>query len=141
MANQAANRAKYLFSSAGIDFSTHVFKLILMQAGFVFNKDTHHQYSDVSASELATANGYTAGGYTLAGITRTENDVDDRTDITWNNVTVTAVGGSIGPTDGAIIYDDSDGNDSLVGYIDFLADYTQASGGTTTITNIGVRIK
>ena len=141
MANQAANRAKYLAAQGGIDFSSDVFKIILMDDSFVFNKDTHHQYSDVSAHELGTGFGYTAGGYTLLGVTVTENDVDDRTDVTWNNPTWAAAGGSIGPSSGAIIYDDTDANDSLIGYIDFLADYTQVDGGSVTLINVGVRVK
>ena len=141
MANQAANRAKYLLAQGDIDFTTHVFKIILMDDSFVFNRDTHHQYSDVIAHELGAGFGYTAGGYTLLGIAVTENDVDNRTDITWNNPTWAAVGGNIGPSSGAIIYDDTDANDSIIGYIDFLADYTQVDGGSVTLINISVRIK
>jgi hypothetical protein len=141
MANQAANRLKYLVSSGGIDFSSDTFIIILMQSGFVFNKDTHHQYSDVSGSELATANGYTQKTKTLANVSVTEDDTDDRTEVTWDNVSWTASGGPIGPSPGAIILDDTDANDSLVGYIDFGADYTQADGGVATLTNIEVRIK
>lgn len=140
MANQAANRLKYLLATGAIDFSSDTFKIILMQSGFTFDKDAHHDYGDVSGSELATGNGYTAGGETLAGVAVTEDDVDDRTEITWNSVSWTAAGGSIGPSPGAIIYDDSDGSDSLVGWIDFGADYTQADGGICTISNIEVRI-
>jgi hypothetical protein len=111
-----------------------------MQSGFVFNKDTHHQYSDVSGNELPTANGYTAGGNILAGVAVTEDDADDRTEIVWNNTSWTASGGSIGPTPGAIIYDDTDSNDSIVGYIDFGGDQTQTDGGTATIVAPEVRI-
>lgn len=140
MANQAANRLKYLVASGSIDFSSDTFIIILMQSGFVFDKDSHHQYSDVSGSELATANGYTQKTKTLANVSVTEDDTDDRTEITWDDVSWTASGGPIGPSPGAIILDDTDGNDSLVGYIDFGADYTQADGGVATLTNIEVRI-
>jgi len=140
MANQAANRLKYLIAQGGIDFSADTFKIILMQSGFTFDRDAHHDYGDVSASELATAFGYTAGGYTLLGVAVTEDDINDRTTVTWSNPTWTAAGGDIGPTDGAIIYDDTDANDSLVGYIDFGGNYTQANGGTMTLTNVAVRI-
>jgi len=114
-----------------------------MQSGFVFNKDTHHGYADVSASELATANGYTANTKTLAGVAVTEDDTDDRCEITWSNVQWTASGGSIGPTPGAIIFDDTVAApqaDPIIGYIDFGGDQTQADGGTATISNVEVRI-
>lgn len=140
MANAAANHVKYLLAYGAIDFSSDVFKIILMESGFSFNKDTHEEYADVLANELATANGYTQGGETLTGLAMTEDDTDDRCEITWDNVSWTAAGGSIGPARGAIIYDDTIVGDPIVGYIDFGSDYTQAEGGTATITGIEVRI-
>ena len=143
MASTPSNKLKFLLASKIIDFANDSFKIILMQSGFVFNKDTHHGYADVSASELATANGYTANTKTLAGVAVTEDDTDDRCEITWSNVQWTASGGSIGPTPGAIIFDDTVAAptaDPIIGYIDFGGDQTQADGGTATISNVEVRI-
>jgi hypothetical protein len=140
MANQASNKIKYLLATAAINFSTHTFKMILMQSGFAFNKDTHHYYADVVGSELGNGNGYATLGATLAGVAVTEDDTDDRAEILWANRSWTATGGPIGPASGAIIYDDSVANDPIVGYIDFLADYTQPDGGTVTIIAPEVRI-
>lgn len=140
MSNQAANKIKYLLATGAIDFSSDTFKIILMESGFTFDKDTHHQYSDVSGQELPTANGYTAAGETLTGVSVTEDDTDDRTEVEWNSVSWSASGGPIGPSPGAIIYDDTHADKAIVGYIDFGAEYTQADGGVATITNIEVRI-
>jgi hypothetical protein len=140
MPNAAPNRLKYLLATKAIDFAADTFKIILMQTGFVFNDSTHFLYADVAGNELGTGNGYTAGGNTLAGVTVTEDNVDDRCEIVWNNTTWTAVGGAIGPASGAIIYDDTVANDPIVGYIDFGADYTQPDGGTVTILAPEVRI-
>jgi hypothetical protein len=140
MANQASNHIKYLLATKAISFSADTFKIILMQSGFVFDKDAHEEYSDVSGNELATANGYTTGGNTLAGVAVTEDDVDDRCEVTWNNVTWTATTGPIGPACGAIIYDDTVANDPIVGWLDFTTDYTQAAGGTMTLNSIEVRL-
>lgn len=141
MANEAAVRFTYRLPRAEIDFLNDTFKVILMQSGFTFDRDNHHGYADVSASELAAGFGYTAGGATLAGVAVTENDANDRTNITWNDPTWTAgPGGDIGPTCGAIIYDDTEANDSIIGFIDFGADYTQADGGTMTLVDVGVRV-
>ena len=140
MANQAANKIKYLLATAAINFSTHTFRMILMKSGFVFNKDTHHYYADVSGNELANGNGYTTAGAILAGVAVTEDDVDDRAEIVWSNRSWTATGGPIGSSSGAIIYDDSVASDPIVGYIDFLGDYTQPDGGTVTIIAPEVRI-
>lgn len=140
MATAASNKIKYLLATKAIDFANDVFQIILMQSGFTFNIDTHHGYADLSASELTTGNGYTAGGNTLAGVAVTENDTDDRTEVTWNNTTWTASGGSVGPVAGAIIYDDTVADDPIIGYIDFGGDVTQADGGIATVANIEVRL-
>ena len=140
MANAAPNHIKYLLATKAIDFANDTFKIILMESGFTFDKDTHEEYADVSGSELANGNGYTTGGNTLAGVSVTEDDVDDRAEVTWNSTSWTAAGGSIGPTPGAIIYDDTVANDPVVGYIDFVTEQTQAAGGVLNINNIEVRI-
>ena len=143
MANTASNKIKDLLMTGIVDFSADSFKIILMATGFVFNKDTHHVYADVVASELPTNFGYTQGtkAVTLAAVT--EDDTNDRCSVTFANVSWTAAGGAIGPTPGAIIFDDTVAApvaDPIVGYIDFGSDYTQADGGTATITGIEVRL-
>src|SRR3990172_1066300 len=107
MANQASNHLKYLLLTGVIDFLNDQFKIILMESGFVFNKDTHANYADVLASELATGFGYTQGTKVLAGVTVTEDDGNDRGEVTWNNPSWVAAGGDIGPVSGAIIYDET----------------------------------
>jgi hypothetical protein len=125
-----------------VDFSADTFKIILMQSGFTYNKDTHEDYGDVSASELATASGYTAGGNTLGGVAVTEDDTNDECSITWNNTSWIASGGNI-VASGAIIFDDTVATpaDPIVGYIDFGTDQTTLDGGTFTLTNIEVVIQ
>ena len=146
MSSTPSNKFKFLLASKIIDFANDSFKIILMGTGFVFNKDTHHGYADVSANEVADGNGYTTGGATLAGVAVTEDDTDDRCEVTWNDVTWTASGGSIGPTPGAIIFDDTVAAagvtvaDPVIGYIDFGGEQTQADGGTATISDIEIRI-
>lgn len=139
MAGVIANKCKFEMAHANIDFGADTFKIILMASGFTFNKDTHHVYADVSASELANGFGYVTGGETLTGVAVTEDDTNDRTSITWANATWIAAAGDIGPSPGAIIYDDTYA-DTIVTYIPFIAEYTQADGGVATITNIAVRV-
>ena len=136
-----ANKFKYLVMIGSIHCLTDVFKIALMKTGFTFDKDAHHAYANISGSELATANGYTAGGFTLTGNTVTEDDTDDRTEVTWNSATWTA-SGAIGPSPGAIVYDDTVTTptaDPIVMYIDFGGDQTQVAGGVATISNIETR--
>ena len=143
MASTVANKIKYALATKQIDFSGDTFKIILMKSGFIFDKDAHHGYADVSASELTGVNGYTVGGNTLSGVAVTENDTTDLTEITWNNSSWAASGGAIGPSPGAIIYDDTPTTpqaDPIVGYIDFGSDQTEPAGGVITIANIEVDI-
>lgn len=140
MANAASNKLKYLLATKVIDFANDTFIIILMASGFTFNKDTHEKYADVSASELATNYGYTQKTKALAGVTVTEDDIDDCCYVTWTNPTWTASGGDIGPAAGAIIIDVTVANDPIVGYIDFGSDYTQADGGTASLSGVGVKI-
>ena len=143
MATAPSNKFKFLLASKVIDFANDSFKIILMNTGFTFNKDTHHAYANVSASELDTGNGYTKNIKTLGTATVSEDDTDDRCEVTWDDVTWTANGGSIGPTPGAIIFDDTVTTptaDPIIGYIDFGGEQTQADGGTATISDVEVRI-
>lgn len=134
MTTQLSNQIRLASANKTIDYSDDVFKMILMDTGFVFDPVNHDFYSDVSASELAGLYGYATGGATMAGVSVDRNDITNRAEVTWNNVTWTAAGGDIGPGPGAIIYDD-DVSDTIVGYIDFGGDQTQADGGVATISN------
>lgn len=137
----ASNRLKFLLATKKVDFANDTCKIILMANDYVWDKDAHHAYSDVSNKELANGYGYVTGGANLANANANENDTDDRTDITWSNANWTANGGNIGPTPGAIIYDaNATPANSIVGYIDFGGNQTQANGGVLTIANIAVRV-
>lgn len=143
MASTVANKIKYALATKQIDFANDSFKIILMASGFTFNKDTHHGYADVSASELATGYGYTQNTKVLTGVAVTEDDTDNRTEVTWSNAIWTASGGSIGPSPGAIIFDDTPTTpqaDPIIGYIDFQGEQTQVDGGAVTISSIEFRL-
>lgn len=142
MANQIANSAKTMLWKGQINASTDTFKMILMDIGFVFNKDTHNKYSDVSAYELPTANGYIVGGATLTLVAVTTDNVEDRCEVTFQNVQWTASGGSLA-TVGAIIYNDStdsgsgdDFTDAIICWMDANGTQTVADGAALTVSNI-----
>lgn len=130
MANAVPNTYKVMLQKGQIAGLTDTFKIILMQAGFVFDKDTHRCYADVIASELSTGNGYTAGGQTLTGVVIAVNNTDDRSDMTFNNAQWTATGGNL-VASGAIIFDDSTATGSGDDYTDAIVSYKDA-GGTIT---------
>jgi hypothetical protein len=56
----------------GADLTTATIKLALVGSGYTPNQDTHDEWADVSASEIANGNGYTTGGYTLLSPVLTE---------------------------------------------------------------------
>jgi len=142
MTAQSSNAILEVLANEYFKDSADVFKLILMDSGFVYDRDNHDTYADVSASELATGNGYTAGGIELTGISVTRDDAEDLVKIRWNTVSIVTSGGDIGPSPGYIIFNDTDPSDTIVGYVKFgTTEQTQLEGGTAQITNPGVNLK
>jgi len=141
MASITPNHFFYLLATKQIDFANDTFKIRLMTSGFSFNRDADTVWADVSASELANGFGYTTGGSTLANVVVTEDDANDRTSIVWDSVDWTASGGSIGPSPGAIIIDDTVTNDPIVAYIQFSEEKTQVTGSDFTVATPGLYIQ
>lgn len=142
MANQVPNSLKTMLWKGQIDAENDTFKIILMDLGFVFDKDNHNAYTDVSAWELPSGNGYTAGGATLTLDDITTDDTEDRCEVTFLNAMWTASGGPIS-TSGAIIYNDStdsagtdDYTDAIVLYLDANGVQVTPDGAALTISNI-----
>ena len=135
MATRIVQNSLYLMAKGDIDLDTDSLIWILMDTGFTFNPATHHEYADVSASELSTGNGYTQFTKAAAGISISRNDTLYKATITWSNPQWTASGGSIGPTPGAFLVNDTVANDPLMMYIDFGTEGTEPDGGVFTIAN------
>ena len=116
-----------------IDVDSDTWDIILMNSSHVFTA-THDRKSDISANEIATANGYTQGAKTLASVTSGETGgtyTFDAADITW-----TASGGSIGPATDAVIYSETATSpaDALMCSIDFDGAQTAGDGTEFKIT-------
>lgn len=139
MATEYSNHYKSQLKKGLIDEVNDSIKIILMATGFVFDKDAHATYADVSASELATGNGYTQNTKTLTTLAVSEDDTNDRSDTSCDDVVWTAAGGSIGPSPGAILFDDTTADDTVIGYIDFGADKTADDGAPFKITSVILR--
>lgn len=102
----------------------------------VVNEGAGASMTLTGADEIATANGYTADTMTLTGQALTEDNVNDMAYMSANNVVWTANAGSgIGPTPGAILYDDNDADKAIIGYIDFGGNQTAPNGAQFTISN------
>lgn len=105
------------------NFSTDTFKLALSNT--LPTAATDDQLADIA--QITAANGYSAGGYTLANVTWSAGagskkifDADD--------VTVTATGGSIGPFQYCVIYNDTAPGDELIGFFTLDAAETVLDG-------------
>lgn len=140
MATIPSNEFKDLSFRKVIDFANDVFKGILMEAGFAFDRAAHDKYADILANELPTLYGYTIGGITLAGVAITRNDTTNLVTVTWNNASWTAAAGDL-TAQGLIIFDDTVAAptvDPIVGYIDFATALTTFDTGNFVVTNIAV---
>ena len=92
------------------------------------NVATHAGLADIT--EIAAGNGYTAGG-TQATI-NTSVQTTGTYKLTLNDVTFTAVTGSITPFRYAVLYNDTSTGDRLIAYWDYASTVTVLVGETFT---------
>jgi len=92
---------------------------------------TNSIYSDISANDLSTANGYTNGG---AATTPTLSNASGTEKLVGTNVTWTATG-AVGPFRYAVLYDSSPAsNKALIGWWDYGSSISLANGDTFTVS-------
>jgi hypothetical protein len=113
---------------------------VLMDTGYAFNKDTHATWADVSTDELSNGNGYTTGGQTVTVASITEDDSNDYASAVITDFSWTASGGSIGPTPGVLIYDNTTSDDTVIGFIAFGSELTITDGSDLLIDNAEIRV-
>ena len=119
------------FGDNTIDLDTDTFDIILMNSTHTFSS-ANTVKADISANEIATANGYTQGAETLASVAWSETGgttTFDAADVTW-----TASGGDIGPATDAVIYSETAGSDELMCSIDFDGPQTAGDGTDFKVT-------
>lgn len=90
---------------------------------------TYDQLSQVT--QISNGNGYTTGG-TAASITSAVQ-TSGLFKLILGNVVFTATG-AVGPFQYAILYDDTAGNDELIGWWDYGSAVTLANGDTFTVS-------
>jgi hypothetical protein len=129
------NKAKLKLGQAKFDFTGHTLKGVLstssqaLSATFV-GSSTDCRYADLT-NEASNGSGYTTGGVALTGVTWAESAgvvTLDCTDPAWAGLTKTFKYFSI--------YDDTDANDSLIGFVDL-----DTGGGSITVASTDYSIK
>jgi len=106
----------------------------------VLTDETGANPTITSNDELADGNGYTAGGTSLGTPTLTKDDNYDALIVAFPTVSWTADGGDIGPTPGAILFDDTNPDKVIIGFLDFGGDETASSGTTFTLASITIQV-
>lgn len=141
ISNTLSNNFKRALMNKEVDMDTDVFKIALMNTSFAFDQALHGEWADISASEIASGNGYTTGGQTLISGELTQNDVTNKGVMSWANAEWTAAGGDIADTGAAIIYDDSHADKVVLGCSDFGVNYSTIEGMSlkfvSVILNLG----
>lgn len=123
------------FGDGTIDLDGDAFHCMLMNASHTFAQ-ANTVRTDVSANQIATANGYTqaTGGLTgkaLGSVTWVEASgtlTFDSADISWS-----ASGGAIAATD-LVVFDDTAASDELCWSIDFDGEQSAADGTTFLVS-------
>lgn len=90
--------------------------------------------------ELATGNGYSQGIKELTTQAVTEDDANDRGEFTCDYVLWTASGGTIGPSQNALIVDVTDTDNTIIACIAFGEDKSATDGLPFDIGNIKLQL-
>lgn len=127
------DKGTYFIFSQGIDESVNDYYVILLTSSWTPDK-TDQYYSDISAYELASANGYTAGGQALANVAIIEES-NGTSYLDSDNPQWTASGGSITARYAAIYNGTSSANELIASAVldDTPADVTATDGQNLTI--------
>jgi len=89
--------------------------------------------------ELPTSGGYTVNGELLTSKVLTEEDGTDVSQMLCADISWTGTGAGFGPTAGAILYDDTTSDDTIIGYLNFGTDQTVAAAACLVITGLGIQ--
>lgn len=134
------NNARYLVGTGVINISVDTVKAILVDIYYTLDINNHTVLSEVTANQLETGNGYTQNDKVLPSGTFAIDTVANRAVLVLIDIAWIASGGSIGPTKGMIIYDDTVIDDPLIAYIDFGTTYTVMDGGGLQLEDVKILI-
>lgn len=108
------------------DFDTNVFKVYLSNTTPSASADA----VKADLPEISAGNGYNAGGATT---TITVAEVTGTTTVSGTQVVFTASGGSIGPFQYVVLYNDTSASDNLIAWWDYGSALTLNDGESFTV--------
>ena len=108
------------------DFDAHTFKVYLTNNAPSASLDA--VIADLA--EISAGNGYTAGG---TATTITTSETTGTAKVVGTDVVFTASGGSIGPFQYAVFYNDTSASDNLIAWWDYGSAVTLSTGETFTV--------
>jgi hypothetical protein len=91
---------------------------------------TAAQFSDIT--EISAGNGFTAGGNISSTVTSTQTDGTYKL-VLGDPATWTAAGGSVGPFQWAVLYNDGAANKEVIGYWNYGSPVTLADGESFSV--------
>jgi hypothetical protein len=115
-----------------INLSSDTMKVMLTNTAPVA---TNSLYGDISATELASGNGYATGGFAVTSQSSSQSGGIETVSGTLPNPTMTATG-SVGPFRYAVLYDSTATTPlkPLIGWWDYGSSVTLTSGQTFTVS-------
>lgn len=122
-------------ATAKIQIETDSFKVALMDATFIFDRDVHNNWGDVFTNEIAHTGGY-VGAYSLSAPVIT-NDISYVAD--FGNLIISAVGGSI-TFNSAIMFDDTAENKPIIASFRMGSLKVLPNGESFSLQNINIII-
>jgi len=93
-----------------------------------------------SDDELATNFGYTQYAMALTAKVLSQDDTNNWAQMVCDPVIWSASGGTIGPTPGALLIDNTLGDKTVIGYLDFGANYQALTGTNFELDDVIVRV-
>jgi len=121
------NHTAKLFANGEVDIAA--LKVMLVGSGYTFSA-AETAMTTATAQEV-DGNGWATGGPTIASAAVTTVTTNDAR-LDGNNISVTASGGDIGPADGMIVYDSTNGYP--LKYYQFASAQTAGDGTPFNIT-------
>jgi hypothetical protein len=134
----APNQGPFLISAVNVNGL--VLTITTMAGGYPsLTGGTESAVTVTSNDEVPTGGGYTQDNTSLSGQAVAEDDVGNTSTMTCSNVSWLGSGSGFGPVAGALLYDYTSADKTIIGYINFNGDQTVAAAASLVLSGIAVQ--